>query len=111
MTVLSKPLVTAKYAANTETTEYTAATATRAILDKFTGYNGSASAVLLTIKLVPAAGTAGASHVIANKSLAADETYTFPEVVGHVLEPGGFVSVLAATASAVVIRLSGREVS
>lgn len=111
MTVLSKPLVTAKYAANTETTEYTAAAGTRTILDKFTSYNGSASSVLLTIKLVPSGATAGASHVITSKSIAPSETYTFPEVVGHVLEPGGFFSVLAATASAVVIRLSGREVS
>lgn len=111
MTVLSKPLITAKYAANTETTEYTTATGTRTILDKFTAYNGTTSAVLITIKLVPSGGTAGASHIIVSKSIAPSEVYTFPEVVGHVLEPGGFFSVLAATASAVVIRLSGREVS
>lgn len=109
--MVSKPLVTAKYAANSETTEYTTAAGTRTILDKFTAYNGHTASVLVTVKVVPNGGTAGASHVIASKAIAPGETYTFPEVVGHVLEPGGFVSVIAATASAVVIRLSGREVS
>ena len=44
-------------------------------------------------------------------SLLRQYTYTFPEVVGHVLEPGGFVSTLAGSASALVIRASGREVT
>jgi hypothetical protein len=111
MTVTAKPLIVSKYAANAETTEYTAPAGTRTILDKFTAYNGSAGAVLLTVKLVPSGGTAGASNVTAVKSIAAGETYTYPEIVGHSLEAGGFVSVLAASASAIVIRASGREVT
>lgn len=111
MSVVTKPLVTAKYAANSETTEYTAGTGTRTLLDKFTGYNSTGAGVVLTVKLVPSGGTAGASHIIVTKTIPAGETYTFPEVVGHVMEPGGFVSVLAGSGSAVVIRISGREVS
>lgn len=111
MSVLTTPLVTSKYASNTETTEYTSGQGTRTILDKFTAYNSHTSAVLVTVKLVQQGGTAGGQHVIAAKSIQPGETYTFPEVVGHVLEPAGFVSVLAATASAVVIRISGRMVS
>lgn len=111
MSVQTTPLVTSKYASNTETTEYTSDSGTRTILDKFTAYNGSAAAVLVTVKLVAIGSTAGASNVITAKSIQPSETYTFPEVVGHVLEPGGFVSVLAASSSAVVIRISGRKVS
>ena len=111
MTVVSKPLVTAKYAANSETTEYTTPLGTRTILDKCSGYNGTAAAASITFKLVPSGGTAGASHVIASKTISVGETYTFPEVVGHVLEPSGFLSIIAGTASAIVIRVSGREVS
>ena len=110
MSVIAKPLVLAKYAANAETTEYTA-TGLRAIIDKFTGYNGSAGVVLLTVKLVPNGGAAGAANVIETKSLAVGESYSFPNIAGHSLEPGGFISVLAGAASAVVIRCSGREVS
>ncbi len=111
MTVLSQPLFAAKYAASTETTEYTAGTATRTLIDKFGGYNGHTAAVVVTVKLVPAGASAGASHVVSKKSIQPGESYTFPEVVGHVLEPGGFISVIASTASAVVIRASGREVT
>ena len=111
MSVLTTPLVTSKYASNTETTEYTSDAGTRTILDKFTAYNGHTAAVLVTVKIVPQGATAAAQHVIASKSIQPGETYTFPEVVGHVLEPAGFVSVVAATASAVVLRISGRKVS
>lgn len=111
MTVTAKPLIVSKHAANAETTEYTVPAGTRTILDKFTGYNGTAGAVLLTVKLVPNGGTAGASNITVAKSIAAGETYTFPEIVGHSVEAGGFISVLAASATAIVIRASGREVT
>lgn len=111
MTVIAKPLITAAYAANSQTTQYTAGAGTRTIIDKFTGYNGTAGAVTLAINLVASAGTAAATNLIVLKSLAAGETYTFPEVVGHVLEAGGFISTIAGAASSIAIRASGREVS
>jgi hypothetical protein len=49
--------------------------------------------------------------IVKTKTLQAAETYTFPEIVGHVLAPGGFISTIAGTASAINIRSSGREVS
>jgi hypothetical protein len=100
MTVTSKPLILSKYAAGTETTEYTA-TGLRAIIDKFTGYNGTAGAVTLTVKLVPNAGSAGASNVVVSRSIAVGATDTFPEIVGHSLEPGGFISVIAGAATSI----------
>lgn len=111
MTVTAKPLVQAQHAPNSETTVYTAPTGTRAIIDKFTAYNGSGSTVTLAVKLVASGGTAASSNQVISKSLTTGEAYTFPEVAGHVLNQGDFVSVLAGASASVVIRASGREVT
>lgn len=111
MTVTAKCFVEATQLTGTQTTLYTA-TGLRAILDKITATNVSASAATVTVNLVPSAGSASATNVIVSaKSLQAGESYGFPELVGHVLNQGGFVSVLAGTASAINLRISGREVT
>ena len=110
MSVTAKCLLEAKYAENAETTQYTAGAGIRTIVDKFTGTNVTAAAALLTVKIVASGGAAGASNtVVYQKSIAAGETYTFPEMTGQILNSGDFVSTLAGTATAIVIRLSGRE--
>ena len=111
MTVTAKCLLEAKQAEGSQTTQYTAPAGTRTILDKFTAYNGHTSSVVLSINIVASGGSAGASNLIVSRSLASGETHTFPEVVGHALNVGDFVSTLAGTASVVVIRISGREVT
>lgn len=112
MTVTAKALFEALQAQNVETTQYTAPSGTRTIIDKFTGTNTTAAAATLTVKLIASGGAAGAGNTIVSaKTLQPGETYTFPEVVGHVLNPGDFISTLAGTAAAITIRSSGREVS
>jgi hypothetical protein len=111
MTVTVKVLVPAKTAENTQTTQYTATNVT-AIIDKFTATNYSASAATISVNLVTGADTAGNQNLIVKtKTLAPAETYTFPEIVGQVLAPSGFISTIAGTASAINIRASGREVT
>jgi hypothetical protein len=111
MAVNVKVLIPAKIAENTQTTQYTA-TNVSAIIDKFTATNYSASAATLSVNLVTQFDAAGNQNLIIKaKTLLPSETYTFPELVGHVLQPGGFISTLAGTASAINIRSSGREVS
>jgi hypothetical protein len=107
MTTLNKCLVETKYAENAETTQYTATT--RTIIDKVTAF--SAAGGTIAIKLVPNGGSAGASNLVVTKTLAANESYTFPEVVGHTLNAGDFISALAGAANTVVIRISGREIT
>lgn len=107
MSTIAKCLLEAKYAENAQTTQYTTPTGTRTIVDKFVAY--SAAGTTLAVNLVGGGGAAGASNLIVSKTLAAGETYTFPELVGQVLNAGDFVSTLAGGASAVVIRISGRE--
>ena len=111
MTVTVKVLVPAKTAENTQTTQYTASGVT-AIIDKFTATNYSATTATISVNLVTSADTAGNQNLIVKtKSLQPSETYTFPELVGHVLAAGGFISTIAGTATAINIRASGREVT
>jgi len=112
MTTTIKPLIPAKQAENSQTTQYTAPTGTRAIIDKFTVTNTTASNVTFSCNIVSAAGTASDSNLIIDtRAIAAGECYTCPELVGQIIEPGGFISTLAGTASALTIRASGREVT
>ena len=111
MTVTVKVLVPAKFAEATQTTQYTA-TGLTALIDKFTATNISASAATISVNLVTLAGSAGNTNLITKtKTLQASEVYTFPELVGQVLAPGGTISTLAGTATAINIRASGREIS
>lgn len=111
MAVSSKVLIQAKTAEATQTTQYTATNVT-AIIDKFTATNYSSSAATLSVNLVPIAGSAGNNNLIVKtKTLLPSETYTFPEIVGHVISPNGFISTIAGTGSAINIRCSGREIS
>jgi hypothetical protein len=111
MAVTVTVLIPAKTAESTQTTQYTSNGVTT-IIDKFTATNYSASAATISINLVTAAGSAGNDNLIVKtKTLQANETYTFPEIVGQVLSPSGFISTIAGTASAINIRASGRQVT
>jgi hypothetical protein len=111
MTVTVKVLVPAKTAEAAQTTQYTASGVT-ALIDKFTATNYSAATATISVNLVTAATAAGNDNLIVKtKTLQPSETYTFPELVGAALMPSGFISTLAGTASAVNIRVSGREIT
>lgn len=111
MTVTVKVLVPAKTVESTQTTQYTANNVTT-IIDKFTATNYSATAAAISVNLVTVAGAAGNNNLISKtKMLQPTEVYTFPELVGQVLNPGDFISTLAGTATAINMRVSGREVS
>lgn len=111
MTVTVKTLVSSQIANSAQSTVYTANGVT-AIIDKFTATNYSGSAATISVNLVNPSGSAGnANLIVKTKTLQPSETYTFPELVGHVLPPGGFISTLAGTAAAINIRVSGREVT
>jgi hypothetical protein len=111
MAVTISNIIPAKTAENAQTTQYTS-NGVQTIIDKFTATNYSATAATISVNLVTAAGSAGNDNLIVKtKTLQPSETYTFPELVGHVLPLGGFISTIAVTASAINIRASGRLVS
>jgi Mg/Co/Ni transporter MgtE len=112
MSVTSRVIIASKNAENSQTTQYTSSTGVRTLIDKFTATNYTAGAVTLSINLVSSGDTAGNQNLtVKTKSLAAGETYTFPEIVGHVLEPGDFISTLAGAATSINIRSTGRQIT
>lgn len=106
-----KNIIPRKQAENSQTSQYTAANC-KTVIDKFTVTNTTGSAATFSVNLVASAGSASASNcVLSGKSIAAGETYNCPELVGQVLESGGFISTLAGTASALTISATGREIT
>lgn len=96
---------------NAQTTQYTA-TNVRTVIDKFTVTNTTAGAVVVSVNLVASGGAAGAGNLILDgKSIPSHGTYSCPELVGHVLMPGAFISTLAGAAASLTMRVSGREVT
>jgi hypothetical protein len=111
MAVTARVLVPPKQLENAQTAQYTA-TNVRAIIDKATVTNTSASNVTLSVNLVTVSGSASASNLIIDaRTIVPDETYLCPELVGQVLEAGGFISTIAGAATSLTMRVSGREIS
>ncbi len=112
MTVASKVIIESKSAENALTTQYTFPTGTRTIIDKFTATNYSAGSETISVYLVPSGGSAGDDNITPKaKALAAGETYTFPEIVGHTLESGDFIATDPSTGGAINIRATGRQIT
>jgi hypothetical protein len=111
MTVTIKVLIPAKQAESSQTTQYTAVNC-KTIIDKFTVTNTTAGNVTISVNLVTSGGSPGASNLIVDtRSIAPDECYTMPELVGQALESGGFISTIASAATSLTIRASGREIT
>ncbi len=111
MSVLVKTLIQSKQAEAVQTTQYTA-TNCRTTIDKFTATNTSAGNVAIGVNLVVSGGAAGVDNlIVGSQAIAPGESYTFPELVGQVLEPGGFISTIASDAATLTIRASGREIT
>lgn len=111
MTVTTTVLIAAKTAEASQSGQYTSENV-YTVIDKFTATNYSAVAATLSVNLIQSGGSASNDNLIVKaKTLQAGETYTFPELVGHVLLPGGFISTLAGTAGSINIRASGRTIS
>lgn len=111
MAVTPTCLIEGKDAENSQTTQYTS-TGVTTIIDKFTATNHDTAAQTLAINLVASGGSAASTNlVLKTKTIQPGETYNCPEVVGHILLTGDFISTLAGAASKIAIRASGRAVS
>jgi len=111
MTVIVNVLIPAKIAEDTQQSQYTS-NGVKTIIDKFTATNFSALAATISVNLVTATSAVGNQNIITKtKTLQPSEVYTFPEIVGQVLNIGDSISTIAGTAAAVNIRASGRQIS
>lgn len=104
-------IIPRKQAEATQTAQYTS-TNSKTLIDKFTATNTSANNVDISVNLVANGGTASdANLVVDTRTLAPQETYTFPELVGQLLESGGFISTLASAATSITISATGRVIT
>jgi len=111
MTITVKNIIPRKQAENVQTTQYTAVNC-KCIIDKFTATNTSAANVTISVNLVASAGAVGVANLVTQlRSIVPGETWTAPELIGQVLENGGFISTLASAATSLTISASGREVT
>lgn len=111
MAVTTKVLLPSKYMENTLQQQITAQGSVN-LIDKFTVTNVSAANVSFNVHLVASAGTADASNtIIKTRTLAPNQTYNCPEIVGHALQDGASLYTQASAASALTLRISGREIS
>jgi len=111
MTVTAKALVEGQIIPNTDTTVYTAPLSVTTIIDKLTCTNYDSLSRIITVSIVASGGAVGNAYYIAKRTLASYETYTWPEVVGQILNPGDFVSAIASNNTGVNFRMSGREIT
>lgn len=111
MSVIVKVLVPPKQMEATQTTQYTATNA-RAIIDKATVTNTDTVNRTFSVNLVTSGGSAGnANLVIDDRTVVPGETYLCQELVGQALESGSFISTIASAATALTMRVSGREIT
>lgn len=104
-------VIPSKFAENAQTTQYTAVNC-RTYIDAFVATNNSGSNATISVNLIPTEETSGAANLIVNaRQIAPGESYTFPEIVNHLLAKGSSISTLAGAASAITIRCSGREIT
>lgn len=111
MSVTPTNIIPAKYAENSQTTQYTSTNA-KTMIDAFDITNNSSAIATISVHLVASGGSATTENrIVPARSIGIGETYPCPEVVGHTLESGGFISTVASAASALTIMASGRTVT
>jgi hypothetical protein len=107
MTATTKALRQSAFIPNVEGDMFIATQKT--IIDKC-----NSSAVLagnVTLRIVQSGGTPGDEHRQAHKAVNISENYSWPEIVGQTLEVGDSIRGVCSVASAVTLRLSGREIT
>lgn len=100
-------LINTKFAETTDTDQLTPDKSENSV-DKFTGTNVSGANATLTVRIVPADSTPDAKYIV-KKTIAPGATYTFPELVGQILQAGDSLYTQCSNANAIVIRCSGRK--
>jgi len=81
-------------------------------IDKITATNHGAVTCTVNVWLVASGSSAlDINKVISSKSLASEETYTFPEIAGKFIAPGSKITALCSVAACTNFGVSGREIT
>ena len=82
------------------------------MIDKFTVTNTGATNATISVNLVPSGGTPGNDNLVTKeRAIVPGEAWNAAELVGQVLESGGFISTIASAATTLTISASGREIT
>lgn len=111
MTVTVKLLIPPKQMESSQTTQYTA-TAAKALITTATVTNTDTVNRTFSVNLVQVGDTASNSNlIIDNRTVVPGETYRCPELAGHALDPGGFISTIASNDASLTLRVTGSEIT
>ena len=119
MAVTTKVLAASQVVSSSfSTVVYQAPTRVTTIVDKFTCRNLDTVSSDVSIWIVSYLdGVPSDTNLIVKKTLAAGETYIFPEMVGQVLSGGDIqgmndeLYMQSSVASSIMVRVSGREIN
>ncbi len=112
MTSPVSEIITARFAPATQTVLYTSPSGVVTRLDKISVTNVTGAVALISINLVPFGGTVGSSNLTtSNQAIQANSTFNSPNEYGHCLNAGDSISVIAGTASALVIAVAGTQLT
>lgn len=107
---LPKRLVSGSQIAATATPYYTVPANTVTTISACTLTNTTASAITVSMYLVPDLGTVGVTNcVLSGKTVAAGESYNVVSVIGQSLAAAGTLQAVAGAAASVTLIASGYE--
>lgn len=113
MAITVTNIIPRKLAETAATIQYTA-NGVNTIIDKFTVTNVGATNTFITVYL-PNANSAGnplsSNTVINARTIAAQETYSCPELVGQVVPDGGTIVTQVGSANFLVLSATGSEIA
>lgn len=94
--------------AATDTTIYTVPASSAVKVATAVLCNTSASAVTVSVSVVPSGGTIDGTHkVVSSYSLAANDSIKITEIEGAMLDAGAFISLNVGTAAVITYLLTG----
>lgn len=110
-----KAIIDSAQLTNAAATYYTTPANTKCEIRKITFVNTSASAVTVTVYLIPSGGTATDTTTIKkSKALAPagfnGDSWSCSESVGHCLNAGGFIQAICSANTSVSVRGTGLEI-
>jgi len=112
MTVTVQVLVPPLQLATGATTQYTVPSGTRTIIDKASVTNTDSVNRSFSVNLVTAVDSPGNQNlIIDDRVVVPGETYLCPELIGQAMTPGSYISTTASAATALTLRITGREVT
>jgi ATP-dependent protease ClpP protease subunit len=110
MPYIPKQLAQSAPAVTTATTVYTTPTSTTTIVKQIAVCNTTSSLALVTINIIPNAGSNTAANRIVSTATVAPSDTNFYDLT-QVMSAGGFIQVTTSVANALTFTISGVEVT